>query len=140
MERYNRWPKFTKKNLLVSIFFFIFMFLLKIFSLLSKTPIRRSIIPPSLNSKPRNGPISPRDHREREYNHQQHYSSYNSVNHHHSSHNSHHHQNSSSQSHHHHSHHQAAPPPSSQQQPPSYHPNSDLIHFVSSAWKEKVSP
>lgn len=133
------WPKFTIYffPLLVSIFYFD---VCKIFSFsLIALDFRRSIIPPNMSNKPRNGPISPRDHRERDYNHQpSHYSnSYNNstVNHHHSSHNS-HHQNSSQQSHHHHSHHQSAPPPPQQQQ--SYHPNSDLIHFVSSAWKEKV--
>lgn len=81
-----------------------------------------------MNNKPRNGPLSPRDHREREYIH------YNSMNnHHHSSHNNNHHHHSPQQHHHHH-HQQQQPPPPQQ----AYHPNSDLINFVSSAWKEKV--
>jgi hypothetical protein len=80
-----------------------------------------------MNNKPRNGPLSPRDHRERDYIH------YNSN--HHSSHNNNNHHHHSPQQHHHHHQQQQQPPPPQQQ---SYHPNSDLINFVSSAWKEKV--
>lgn len=91
---------------------------------------RRSINPPNMNNKPRNGPLSPRDHRERDYIH------YNSMNnHHHSSHNNSSHHHHSPQQHHHHHHQQQQQPPPPQQ---NYHPNSDLINFVSSAWKEKV--
>lgn len=83
--------------------------------------------------KPRNGPISPRDHRERDY-HQSsssHFSYNNSMNnHYHSNHNSHHHSPQQQQQQ------QPPPPPSSQH---NFNPNSDLINFVSSAWKEKVN-
>ncbi|CRK87509.1 CLUMA_CG001310, isoform A [Clunio marinus] len=74
----------------------------------------RSIIPPMNHVKPRNGPISPRDrdmNNSSYSNHQpSHYNNYNNSS-----------QNNS---------------PNSQQH--QHHPNSDLINFVSAAWKEKM--
>lgn len=72
---------------------------------------RRSIIPNNMNSKPRsNGPISPRELNNSNYNH---------------------HQSSSHYNYH--------PPQQNHTPHTAYHPNLDLINFVSSAWKEKVS-
>lgn len=88
---------------------------------MSKLFCRRSINPPPMNHvKPRNGPISPRerDMNNSGYsNHQPpHYNNYNNST-----------QNNIS----------LGSSPNSQQHQPQQ-PNSDLINFVSGAWKEKV--
>lgn len=79
---------------------------------------RRSIVPPMNHVKPRNGPISPRerDMNNSGYsNHQpQHYNSYNNAA---------------------PNHNNLSTSPTNQNS----QPNSDLINFVSGAWKEKVN-